>query len=367
MSERIQMMTRGRAWAAVSLFAVLGLVLSAPAAEATYDPLASGATRLSLDKSFLALLERNGVRLSTAAGSRLKAGTVKFPVSGGKFDPSDGKGTVEHEGTLLFLAGARRVPLRALLLRTTQRRAPFSVKVGGGQLKLAEAGKVQVSRHGFGSRVEVSSLKLSAKVATRLDKKLGLRDVFEPGQLLGAAVTTANPLTVAILGKNKVSLELDPAFLVKLQSLFVAVNPIFPAEHPGPFTLPIFGGTLAVDAAAGRVATEGALEFLQLGSGQVFWRDPTLDLDGAILAAEGEVEPSPPYAGKIGSVAIAAFARQAVSANAKARTITASGSLSLDPSMAAIFNEAFAKPMQRDAVFQAGEQIGKLSFLASGE
>jgi hypothetical protein len=232
---------------------------------------------------------------------------------------------------------------------------------------LAEAGKVQVSRQGFGSKVKVSSLRLSAKVATRLGKKLGLRGVFEPGQLLGAAVTTANPLTVAIQAKNKVSLDLDPAFIAKLQSLFVAVNPIFPAEHPGPFTLPIFGGTLAADASTGRVATQGALEFLQLGSGQVFWRDPILDLEGASLAAEGEVEPSPPYAGKIGSVAIAAFARQSVSANGKARTIAASGGLNLDPSMAAIFNEAFAKPMQRDDVFQAGEQIGTLSFLASVE
>jgi hypothetical protein len=52
----------------------------------------------------------------------------------------------------------------------------------------------------------------------------------------------------------------DPAFVNKLNSLFVAVNPIFPAEHPGSFDLPIFGGTISPDGSLGRVETKGSLE-----------------------------------------------------------------------------------------------------------
>ena len=348
-----------------------GLVLPALFAtpvHAAYDPLSSGATKLILDKGFLALLKRNGVKLSATEGARLRAGTVVFPVSGGKFDSADAKGTVDHEGTVLFRAGGRRIPLRALLLKTTQRHSPFSVKVGGGQLKLAEAGKLAVERQGFGSSIRVSAMKLSAKVATRMSKKLHLRGVFEPGLPLGAAVTKVNPLTVALRGKGRVSLDLDPAFAAKLESLFVAVNPIFPAEHPASFTLPIFGGTLATDASTGRLDTQGALEFLQLGGGQVFWREADLDFSAGNLAAELEIDPSPPYAGKLGPAAIAPLTRGNVSADSKARTISiAGGALVLGSQMADVFNEVFAKSQGKEHTFVAGETLGTFGFSAKSD
>jgi hypothetical protein len=340
----------------------------APVAQATYDPVASGATKLTLDKSFLALLKENGVRVAATASARLKAGTVTFPVSGGKFDPAAGRGTAEHEGSLLFQAGARRVPVRSWLLRTSQRHAPFSVKVGGGQLKLAEAPRVVVSRRGFGSAVRVRLLRLSAKVATRLDKKLRLRGVFEAGQPLGSSITEVNPLTVALKGRGRVGLDLAPSFVAKLQSLFVAVNPIFPAEHPGPFTLPIFGGAVSTDAVVGQLATSGALEFLQLGGGQVFWREPSLDFGAQSLDAEAEVDPSPPYGGKLGSVSIAALSPGSSSADPQARTVSiSSAGLALDAQMASLFNEAFAKPLGKEDIFLAGETVGALNFTAKGE
>lgn len=102
-----------------------------------------------------------------------------------------------------------------------------------------------VTRKGFGDQVAVSTLKLSAKVATRLDKKLRLKNVFEAGQPIGTAVTKASPQTVAIAESGKAGFVFDTATAAKLQSLFVAVNPIFPAEHPGAFTLPIFTGTIS--------------------------------------------------------------------------------------------------------------------------
>jgi len=346
-----------------------GAALAAPASgRAAYDPIASGQTKLRFDKSFLALLKRNGATLRAAAGARLRAGSAIFPVSGGRFDPVSAKGFIEHDGALLFKRGGHELRLTSLQLKTTRRRAPYAAKLGGGQLKLAAAATLVVNRRGFGERMTVSTLRLSAKVATRLEKKLRLPNVFQAGQLLGDAVTTADPLTVSLRRAGEANLSLDPGFQAKLSALFVAVNPIFPAEHPGPFTLPIFGGTLAPDAGTGKIELSGALEFLQLGGGQVFWHDPSLDFAGHSLNAEAEVDPSPPYAGKLVALQIASTEGDSVSADPRAREIAVSGpSLALGSQMAAIFEDVFAKPQGRSGVFSAGEPVGRASFEAKGQ
>jgi hypothetical protein len=353
----------------ILVLAFTAALLAAPAAAgAGYDPVVSGQTKLRLDKSFLALLKDNGVKLRAAEGVQLKANTVAFPVVGGKFDPTTGKGFVEHAGGLFFERGRRRVALTSLQLKTTQRHAPFSAKFGGGQLKMATTAKLAVSRKGFGDKVTVSILKLSAKVATRLSKKLRLHGVFKAGQPLGTTVTTTVPQTVTLQGTGKASLTFDPTFQDKLTGLFVALNPIFPAEHPGLFTLPIFGGTLAPTGSTGRISLSGGLEFLQLGGGQVFWREASLDFAAHSLAAEVEVDPSPPYSGKLGLVEIAAFSGGSVTPEPKARAIAASSlALALSPQMAATFEEVFAKPQGRSGVFNAGEAVGTVSFGAQGQ
>jgi hypothetical protein len=362
------MRLRGAIAAALALICLLTL---APLAQADYDPLGSGATKLTLDKGFLALLRQNGVKLSATAPAKLKGTTATFPVSGGKFDPTNAKGTVEHEGALVFEKGNRSLPLSALQLKTTQRHSPFSVKAGGGQLKLAAAKSLAVTREGFGEKVKVRKLSLSAKVATRLAKKLRLKGVFEEGQPLGQALTRARPQTVTVLGQGKAELSLDPTILAKLQSLFVAVNPIFPAEHVGSlFTLPIFGGTIAPDASLGTLETQGSLEFLQLGGGQVFWAEDWLDLDAKTASPEVNVQPSPPYQGKVGRVPIAGLGLTgaSISSDPKARTVTVTGaSLALQASTAATFNEVFARPQGKEGVFAVGEALGAVSFVAQGQ
>jgi hypothetical protein len=348
---------------------VLALCLSS-SASANYDPLGSGQTKLKLDKRFLALMKENGVKLSAVAPAKLKSGTLTLPVSGGKFDPTSAKGTVEHSGELRFKSGAREVRLSAWQLKTTQRGAPFSVKAGGGQLKLAAAKSLKVSRAGFANDVKVTKLTLSAKVATRLAKKLRLREVFKAGLPLGGAKTVANPETITVLAKGRATLTLDPGFEAKLKSLFVAVNPIFPAEHPGAFTLAIFGGTIAPDASQGTLETQGALELLQLGGGQVFWGEAWLDLQSHSFSPELDVEPSPPYAGKLErqGVASLALAPGGVKADPRANTVTVSGaSLTASPATAQLLNEVFARPQGKAGVFVAGEVLGSVGFVAVGQ
>ena len=363
-------MVRKRTSILGALLVLSALLFVVPLAHADYDPLGSGSTKFSLDKGFLGLMKQNGVKVSAVAPASLKGTTVTFPVSGGTFDPVAAKGTVEHEGALLFKAGSRSIPLKSWQLKTTQKHSPISVKVGGGQLKLGAAKSLAISREGFGDKVKVSTLSLSAKVAGRLGKKLHLKNVFKEGELLGSTLTKANPITITVLGQGKVQLNLDPGIVAKLNSLFVATNPIFPAEHQGPqFTLPIFGGTIAPDGSLGTIETQGALEFLQLGGGQVFWREPWLDLAGKDLNAEVDAEPTPPYSGKVGRVPIAGltFSAPAV-ANAKARTVTVTGAtLALDAATAASFNEVFAKPQGKANVFVAGETLASVSFVAQGQ
>jgi hypothetical protein len=187
---------------------------------------------------------------------------------------------------------------------------------------------------------------------------------------LGSARTRAQPQTVTVLGRNRASIALAADFAAKLSSLFVAVNPIFPAEHPGnEFTLPIFGGTISPSASLGAIDTSGSLEFIQLGGGQVFWARTRLDLAASAALPEVEVKPSPPYAGKLDRLAVATFALAAPAvAEPRARTVSVSGAaLTLDAATAATFNEVFAEPQGKDGVFTAGEALGTLSFVAQGQ
>jgi hypothetical protein len=361
----------------VAKFIALGLMVAlltiAPTANAAYNPLASGTTKLSLAKPFLALLKANKVKLTGKEGATLKGAVVSFPVSGGKFDPTTSNGFIEHAGSLFFQAGRQKVPLTSLQLKTTQKHAPFSAKFGGGQLKVASAAKLTVSREGFGDKVKVSTLKLSAKVATRLDKKLRLKNVFQAGQPIGTSVTKANPQTVAIAESGKASFVFDPATAAKLQSLFVAINPIFPAEHPGPFTLPIFTGTISPTGSEGTIQTLGSLELIQQGGGhvgQVFLREAWAELGSGAYSPELELAPSPPYGGKQGRVPVGtlSLAGAAVNADPGARTITVTNAaVSMGANLATAFNDAFATPLKKANVFAAGEPLGSISFVAQAQ
>lgn len=363
--------SRARWWRALPLAALLpaALLIFAPLAGATYNPLSatSGQTRLTLAKPFLSLLKANNVKLIGKEGAALKNGVVSFPVSGGKFDPTTSNGFVEHAGALYFKAGARKVPLTSLQLKTTQKHAPFSAKFGGGQLKMASAKSIAVTREGFADKVRVQTLALSAKVATRLGKKLRLKGVFKAGQLLGSTLTIANPQTVAVAESGRAGFSFDPGTAAKLQSLFVAINPIFPAEHPGPFTLPIFTGTISPTATEGTIQTLGAIELIQIGGGQVFLREAWAELGPGAYSPELELTPSPPYGGKLGRVPVGtlSLAGAAISSDPAARTVgVTNAAVSMGANLAAAFNDAFAKPIGKPDVFHAGEPLGSVSFVA---
>jgi hypothetical protein len=349
---------------ALVLLALVGFVSEA---HASYDPLGSGATRITLDKSFLSLLQHNGIELLAKASAKRQGKTLILPVGGGKADPTAGKGEVQQEGTLVFQAGSRKLPLGEIELKA--KRTPLFAKVGGGQLKIASAKSISSRREGFGTGFSATGLALTQKAATRLNKKLRTKDAFREGQPLGALRARTKPQRVTILPRGQGTLVPDPGFLAKLRSLFVSLNPISPAElSPGPVLhFPIAaGGQIAPDASEGTLRLGGAIELLQLGAGQVFHQEYWLDLGAKATSAEVDVEPTPAFPGKLGRVGVFGFGTpEAISSDPTRRTISlANAPLTLDAQTAQTFNDAFAPG---SPVFAAGEVFGAVSFGAQGQ
>lgn len=306
------------------------------------------------------------MKIQAIGPATAKAGAVTLPVSGGQMDPTTGNGTIDQEGSLLFKSAKHSLPLRDLVLKTES--SPLIAKVGGGQLKIATSNKRATVRDGFGTDFSAKNLKLTQKVAVRLDKKLRIGRALKEGQPIGQLLSRTQPLTTAILPTGKLSLELTPAMAAKLGELHVAVNPISPAEHPGPFTFPIIPlGAISPNASLGTLKSGGSLEFLKLGFGQIFLHELWLGLGERTATAELDVEPSPPNSGKHPQTPILELnmAAATVSANPAARTISVSGATaSLNSTLARSFNEAFAEGKEE---FRAGEALGTFSFVAQGQ
>lgn len=338
----------------------LALLATPAAAQATYDPIGSGKAQILLDRGFVSFLAKDGIKLSAKGGARRHGRNLALQVGGGNLDPTIGMGEIEAEGTLTFSGKGGAVPLRELRART--KHDTLIAKVGGSQLKIATSAKRDTKRSGFGTTYSAKALKLTAKVATRLNKKLRPKTPFYGGQLLGNLSVNAQPELATTLPEGRASIALDPGFTSKMDSLHVSINPIFPAEHPGTFTFPIaIGGAIAPDGLEGTLRTAGSFEFLQLGAGQVFQNELWLDLGIRSDTAEVDVEPTPSFPGKLGRVGAYDLGAAEISSDPKTRAISVSGPLTLTSSTAQTFNEAFAAG---NATFSAGGPLGTLSFAA---
>jgi hypothetical protein len=351
----------------IALTATAALAFSAfvAPASAKNDPVGSGTTKLALDKRFVSFLERDGIKLSPSAGAKRKGRTFVLPIVGGSVDSTLGKGEIEAEGSLVFKSSRKRVPLRAIAVKTMH--APLVAKVGGSQLKVVTSAKLSDKRSGFGMQFNAKALKLTAKVATRLNKKLRPRVPFAEGQPVGSIVATPQPKVATVLETGRATLVFDPSFLAKLESRFVSLNPIFPAEHQGgTFTFPIAGGgQLAPTGTEGTLRTGGTVELLQLGGGQVFWQELWLDVGAKVDSAEVDVEPTPAFPGKLGRIGVFGLAGGAIASNPKARTLSLpAGPLTLEAQTAKTLNEAFNEGKE---LFKAGEVAGSISFTAQAQ
>jgi len=353
-------MRRKTAIATVCLLFVLS-----PTAQAKNDPLGSGTTKLTFDKAFLSYLAKNELRLVAKQGAKRHGKTISLPIAGGTMDFAQGRGEIASEGTLVIEGKRGSMPFREIAVKT--KKTPLVAKVGGSQLKVASARQISSQRSGFGSTFKATSLTLTAKVATRLNKKLRPKVPFQEGQLLGSLSSNAQPALISIEDQGRVTLVFDPGFVSKLESRFVSLNPIFPAEHQGAtFTFPIAaGGQLAPDGSQGTLRTGGAVEALQLHGAQLFWHEPWFDLGAHQGSSEPELLPAPPFPGKQLRTAIFDLGAFSAASEPKQRTISVSGApLALSAQGAEELERAFG---EGGGIFAAGDVVASVEFVAVGQ
>ena len=353
---------------AIAVLAAAVLLPIAPArAGSSYDPVGTGTTTLTLSTSFSRFLSRHHVSLEPLADAKRTGRKIAFPVSEGELDPGAGLASVVSEGKLMFVAGNHRVLFRSIAFKAT--RTPLFAKVGGSQLKVASAESLKATREGFGARFFATGLKLTAKVATRLNKKLRLGRELKPGTEIGSLAVSVTPQTVHLRPEGRINLAIAPPFFAKLSELFVSLNPVAPAElSPGPvLSFPVgHESTLAPDGSLGTIKTVGAVELLQLGNTQIFWREPWLEPGIRAIVAEADIEPAPPNPGRQPRSPLLSLALDGqVTPTPSARTIEIAGrSVSLTAGAAEALNSAFAA---HQPTFVAGELLGTLSTFVTAE
>ncbi len=280
-------------------------------------------------------MKQNGVKLSATTPAKLRGAGLSLPVVSGELEAAKSRAAIEMEGSLMFASAGKHVAFTHIVLDSAKL-SPLIAKVGGGQLKVARAIGLTTHRSGFGIGVKVKALKLSAKVAERLDKRLHLHVLLEGNQPLGTISSVGQPTSVAVKAAGKATFTPSAAILARFKSLFIDLNPVSPAQlFAGPYlTLPIIGGPIAPDASSGTLRCSGDLELLQQGGGQIFLHELWAEIDAGAGSVEINAQPSPPYPGKQprGPLTILSLAGAATSSNPGAETVAVNGaSLALSP------------------------------------
>jgi len=282
---------RGTMLSAVAVLAALAALLAlAPFASAASDPVASGTTRITLNKGLYKKLKKAGVKVQKLSPATVKKRKATLPVSGGSLDPLSGAGSVEHSGGIKFKHGKKTAKVNAIVLETAT--ASLKAKVSGKTMKLASVKGYSFARNGFGVNLTIKSLKLTGKAAKQLNKKLGftgkkrnkhgkkvpVSPLFKGNMNLGGASSETQPKTVTVLADgSKAELLTNEATVKKfvtpigLGGLGVEIKTVSPAETQlttNPFTpkllFPITGGNIAPDANGGIVQSSGAVTLHQI-------------------------------------------------------------------------------------------------------
>lgn len=397
---------RGTMLSSVAVVAALAaLLVLAPFASATSDPVASGTTTITLNKGFFKKLKKAGVKVLKVSPGTVKSRKVTLPVKGGSIDPTNGLGSLELNGGIKFKRGKKTAPVNTLLLDTAQ--SSLTGKVGGKQMKVATVSGLTYARNGFGVNVNVAKLKLTGKAAKRLNKKLGftgqkkgkakgskraaaskvVQPPFKGNQVLGGAFSEAQPKTVAVIAGGKADLLTNETTVKKFvlappEGLAVKIEKVDPTElvpQANPFTpllrFPIGGGTIAPDANGGIVQTNGGVKLVQelmVGTTTMTLGNIWLDLGAKTATVEVTVEStiSPQLnLGNLGrsSIADVSLVGATVKSDSAARTVSVeNATATLQAVTAETLNSVFGAPFDAAEIphpkFAPGDGLGTFSF-----
>jgi hypothetical protein len=246
--------------------ALIALMAFAPFASAASDPLASGKTTMTLQKSFTNYLKTFGITIAKISPTKLSGGKATFNVTGGSLDPTTGKGTVNLGGGLKFKAGKLSAPVKGLVLNTEKK--TLTGKVGGKKVKIASVAGWSFSRSGFGVNLKINKVKLTNAGATQLNKKLGFSKgkpkPFLKNKLIAKATSETQPATVTVLPVGNMTFNGDATLLGKLKNVKAEVQTLGQTTVSGTtFTGPILGGTVAPTGTAGVVQSGLGFKLVQ--------------------------------------------------------------------------------------------------------
>jgi hypothetical protein len=285
---------------AAALLACLVLCSQAFAAADKVAP-SSSSTKITLTKGFMKKLKKSGVKIQKVAPASLKGNLLTLPVSEGEIDPTNGQGTLSHEGGLKFKKGRKSAIVKNLVLETAT--SSIRANVAGKNMKLASVRGLSNVRTGFGVTISGKSLKLTGSAASRLNKKVavpakkkhkkkknkktkratlskkkngkkkgkkkGSAKPFKGGLALGSSVSEAQPSKVTLLPAGTATLATDGTTMGKLENVKVGIAPTGGTTVSGTapavvYTFPIVGGLIAPNLTSGLVETNGGVKLTQV-------------------------------------------------------------------------------------------------------
>lgn len=268
---------------------ILAWVLPASAAERVV--VSGGEVRLTLDRGLTRELRRQGVDVKGIGAGTVSGRRLTLPVGAGATNGAAGRGALTLEGGFGFDREARAARVGDLLVNTGKGQS--TARIAGDHRILAKHGALRTSPVGFGTRIQISNLRLTAGTATALNRKLGLQGVFRSGQRLGSLNIVAIPAAVPIQF-GSIAIGGPETTFSKLESLHVEIG-VWGASTkwaaPGEtyFVFEVAPTAVAPDAFAGTLASAAgdglSMEIFAPPPRNMLLREPVIDLAARELRA----------------------------------------------------------------------------------
>ncbi len=181
---------------AVACLTALALLLVLASTAPARVVIGDGKARLTLDRSLARQLAQHGIQLEGRGTAAAAGRIVKLPIAAGATNGAAGRGALTLGGGFAFDRGNRVAKVGDILVNTG--RGQSVARIAGNHRILAKHEGMKTSPAGFGTRILIPRLTLTANTAAALNSKLRLDGIFRRGQRLGSLVMVAIPATVPI-------------------------------------------------------------------------------------------------------------------------------------------------------------------------
>ncbi len=358
---------------AIGMAVAAGLLLAlALAPRASAELVESGKTRLRLDRGLFVELEEEGVKLAKVKQGKVQGRLVTLPAKGGLIEPASGSGWVDGAGGFSLRSGKRVVRLTEVSVNTAKE--GVWAKLDGKRTKIAVVEGPGFARAAFGGTIRIGSLKLNARTAGHLNRRLGLDGVFRPGRPFAAVSSTYRPEWVQV-AKGSLQLSFDQGFLDKLKSVEIEPAPFaMTVTESGPLTYsaPLLGGSIypAQTRSHSQGFAEGGFRLAKAGApGPVVTvSNIGVSFESSSLSNAVQLHTE---AGQLGTVPAGPFATLDLSGatvylDPPHRSLTVAARVVLGSGGAELINREFAQPRGKGALVAAGDLLGLVSATLQG-